>query len=96
MNKRVPESISSWRLKFDPYDIFSNEDWLAHADLTEDILQLQSFGDTDLILDVGYYQDQYRAFVVKNSDWDQPLDAFKSPSVSAMIDWVYSAISRYA
>jgi len=96
MNHLLPESFGAWRLEFDPYGISRDPEWLAHADLTEDILQLRNANHLDLVLDVGYYHDRYRVFVVENSDWDHPVDAFESTSASATIEWVYSAISRYA
>ncbi|MCD2225463.1 hypothetical protein LAX75_11550 [Listeria cossartiae] len=52
---------------------FKNGDitFLDQSDLLkEDILQVQ-YPD-DLLLDVGYYEKQYKIFVIKNLNWEEP------------------------
>lgn len=95
MNQQLSESFGAWQPEFDPYNISADHEWLSNAELTEDILQLRNL-HLDRVLDVGYYQDRYRAYVVENADWDHPIDKFESTAASAMAEWVYAAISRYA
>ncbi|EAG9432000.1 hypothetical protein DB724_02705 [Listeria monocytogenes] len=39
--------------------------------MKEDILQVQ-YPD-DLLLDVGFYGKQYKIFVIKNLNWEEPI-----------------------
>lgn len=43
--------------------------------LKEDILQVQ-YPD-DLLLDVGFYGKQYKIFVIKNLNWEEPEKAYR-------------------
>ena len=96
MNSKLPISIDVWQTDFDPYGMLENVDWLARAEKVEDILQLSHSKEANRVIDLGYYQDRYTAYVIENSNWEEPVETFKSYEIDAMTEWLYSAISRYA
>lgn len=96
MNPRLPAALNQWHVEFDPYGFANNADWLKQADKTEDILQLAHVYSDGPIIDVGFYPEQFRSFVIKNEDWANPIEVFESTSEADMENWVYSAIERYA
>ena len=93
-NSHLPKSIQDWKVTFDPYGLLVDEDWLEHAEPVEDILQLASIHRSERILDVGCYQGKYRAVVVENSNWHQPIETFQSTSPRTVAHWVYAALDR--
>lgn len=95
MNPKLPPSINHWRIAFDPYGFANNVDWLKVAEKNEDILQLAHIY-TNLIIDVGFYLNTYRSYIINNQDWCDPVEIFESISENEISSWVYSAIERYA
>ncbi|RLE31265.1 MAG: hypothetical protein DRJ61_11585 [Acidobacteria bacterium] len=95
-NSRIPESITSWIVSFDPYGFSSNENWLEEAEKVEDILQITQTSSDGLILDVGYYEKLYVAFVISNNDWENPVESIESASPIDISNRIYEWIKKYA
>ncbi len=95
-NTKLPPSIDQWRIEFDPNYIVSDENWLTTAEETEDILQLQHKFIEGLIVDVGFYVDRYKIYIVHNRAWDKPTEVFESRNTEEIMDKVYELIDKYA
>ncbi len=87
---------AAWLPDFNPYGFGQSPDWLAHANQVEDILQLRHQHYPDLLLDLGFYRDHYRAVLIQNQDWQQPLAQFQTSSVSDMQNWINQIVLDYA
>ena len=96
MNLRLPAAINQWHVEFDPYGFANQVDWLKQAERTEDILQLAHVYSDGPIIDVGFYAHVFRACVIRNGDWDDPVESFESESEGEIENWIYSALDRYA
>jgi hypothetical protein len=58
-------------------------------DLSQDLLQIQSV-QRDIIIDLGWYPDhdpngEYKIFVIKNLDWENPLITYASRSKDEIV-----------
>jgi hypothetical protein len=82
---------SDWNITFDPLflatstvDPESIEDQAKEQG--EDIIQAERAGDKKVILDLGWYGDRYRVFLVENSDWTEPRKEFDSTTLKDALD----------
>ncbi|MCH1923568.1 hypothetical protein L9G74_04380 [Shewanella sp. C32] len=94
-NSELPPAINQWQLSFDPYDFANNPAWLRHAEKCEDILQL-THKKGGLLIDVGYYGSDYRAVVIRDYNWQQPLAELTSHDVSVITQVVYQWLTQFA
>lgn len=60
--------------------------------LKEDILQVQ-YPD-DLLLDVGFYGKQYKIFVKKNLNWEEPIVVSTAADFNAMLRKLQKVINE--
>lgn len=60
--------------------------------LKEDILQVQ-YSD-DLLLDVGFYGKQYKIFVIKNLNWEEPIVVSTAADFNAMLRKLQKVINE--
>jgi hypothetical protein len=95
-NTKIPESIRSWVVSFDPYGFSSKENWLEEAEEVEDILQITHSTSEGPILDVGYYGKMFKAVVVSKNDWEQPVESIESSLPTDIATRVYEWIEKYA
>lgn len=96
LNKKISDSIDQWHVEFDLNGFVHDEHWLKNADRTEDILQLRHvFGDGP-VLDVGYYGDRYRIYLIYDMDWDHPAEVFESTDPEVVANMVYEFMDKYA
>lgn len=87
--------MRNWHATFNPYGFAASANWLACAERTEDILQLQHVRE-GLTIDVGFYDSVFRGVVIKEQDWEAPLETFQSQN-PAVFDAVLSAwMAKYA
>lgn len=96
MDTPVIAALANWRVDFDPYGLMQDLHALAQAPPVEDILQLSQQNDPSRILDLGYYQDRYRLFVIADYDWQQPLAQFEAVSAREIGDCLLEALVNYA
>lgn len=96
MNFRLPSTINQWHVEFDPYGFAHDADWLKQAERTEDILQLVHVCSDGPIIDLGFYSHSYRVHVIRNKNWECPVEVFESKSEREIENWIYSALERYA
>lgn len=95
MNPDLPSAINQWHIVFDPYGFSLKSSWLEDAEKTEDILQLAHVYDNGPVIDVGFYRNRYKVYVIKDQDWDEPIEEFESRSCDKIVQWVYHALSCY-
>jgi hypothetical protein len=70
----------SWTITYDPLSLLDEKNTSeqledAARDQGEDIIQCTS-GST--IIDLGWYYDRYRMFVVENENWTTPIRQFET------------------
>jgi hypothetical protein len=68
--------------------------YVDNLELYEDMFQA-TFGD--LCLDIGWYGETFQdgrfiVFLIKNQDWDSPLDKFETRSVTEVIEKVKTLV----
>jgi hypothetical protein len=82
----IPENCRIIRNNFSTYDPekeYSEEKNILY--LTEDLLQIE-VGNQNLLIDLGWYgeihsnQGEFKLFVIKNQDWENPLVTESSKS----------------
>ncbi|WP_246414945.1 hypothetical protein [Listeria farberi] len=59
--------------------------------LKEDILQVQY--PNDLLLDVGFYGEQYKIFVIKNLNWEEPVVVYALTDFNDMLYYLQKIIN---
>lgn len=96
MNHRLPAAINNWHVRFDPYGFAIHADWLKQAEKTEDILQLAHVYSDGPIIDVGFYSHVFRVCIIRNGNWEDPIETFESRSEGDIEYWIYLALERYA
>lgn len=83
---RIPSGCRIAKNDFTTYDPevdFTEERNLYN--LTEDLLQIE-FDYTNMIIDLGWYEDvssskgEFKIYVIKNRDWDNPIKIENSKS----------------
>lgn len=94
-NKHISDSINQWSIEYDPYGFAKEELWLEGAELTGDILQLQHIYDNGPVLDVGWYDGVYRAVVIIDKDWENPIEVIESTGTSKITKALYSWLTKY-
>lgn len=96
LNSKITSDINQWHIAHDPYGFTQNEDWLRKAEKTEDILQLQHVYAEGPILDVGWYNGIYRAVIVVEENWEEPIEKVESESENVVSDMVYKWLGQFA
>ena len=95
-NTKIPGDINQWHVDHDQNGFLKNENWLKDAYPTEDILQLSHvFGDGP-ILDVGFYTDRFKVYIIYDKDWENPREVFESSDPEVVSEKVYEFIRKYA
>ncbi|MBC1375081.1 hypothetical protein HCB45_09125 [Listeria sp. FSL L7-0091] len=59
--------------------------------MKEDILQVQY--PNDLLLDVGFYGEQYKIFVIKNLNWEEPVVVYALTDFNDMLYYLQKIIN---
>ena len=86
---------------YDPEIEFTEEKSLFY--LQEDLLQIV-FEDLDFIVDLGWYGDvlknigEFKIFIIKGSDWDNPIKIETSKSqktITQNLEMILSEINEY-
>ena len=95
-NSKISSNINQWNIEYDQNGFASDENWLVTAEKTEDILQLSHIYQQGPILDVGFYRENYKIYVIYDNDWDKPKEVFKSKTVESVTEKLYELIDKYA
>ncbi len=96
LNDNIPNEINQWHINFDHNKFFINENWLKHAYPTEDILQLSHVYEGGYIIDVGFYGEIFKIYIISDKDWDNPKEIFESSDPETVTEKVYEFIIKYA
>lgn len=84
---------------YDPINSFNKADNLKY--LNEDLLQC-SFPEEDIIIDLGWYGDiasnkgEFRIYIIKNENWEIPLNVIHSKSVVEITDLLSKILEYYS
>jgi hypothetical protein len=95
-NSKISNNINQWNIEYDQNGFVSDENWLVTAEKTEDILQLSHIYQEGPILDVGFYRENYKIYVIYENDWDKPKEVFESQKTEFIEDKLYELINKYA
>ena len=95
-NSKISSNINQWNIEYDQNGFVSDENWLISAEKTEDILQLSYIYQEGPILDVGFYTDNYKIYVIYDNDWDKPKEVFESQKTEFIEEKLYELIDKYA
>ncbi|WP_299385579.1 hypothetical protein [uncultured Lacinutrix sp.] len=95
-NSKISKNINQWHIEYDQNEFLSNENWLATAEKAEDILQLSYINKKGPILDVGFYRECYKIYVIYNNDWEKPKEVFESNKTEFIESKLYELIDKYA
>ncbi|WP_027127298.1 hypothetical protein [Gelidibacter mesophilus] len=95
-NSKISSNINQWNIEYDQNGFVSDENWLVTAEKTEDILQLSHIYQEGPILDVGFYRENYKIYVIYDNDWDKPKEVFESQKTEFIEDKLYELIDKYA
>ncbi|MCB0398701.1 MAG: hypothetical protein KDD26_03590 [Winogradskyella sp.] len=95
-NRRISSNINMWNIEYDQNGFTSNKDWLIQAEKTEDILQLSHIYEEGPILDVGFYRESYKIYVIYDNDWENPKEVFESQKMELIENKIYEWIDKYA
>ena len=87
--------MNQWDVRFDPYGFVEREDWIDVAEEVEDILQLQHVYKDGPIIDVGYYTDLFRIYVIEGQDWEHPIEVITIEDISEVSAVVYHLMDKY-
>lgn len=79
----------NWHITFDPLhlvDVKGDLDKLEGEakEQGEDIIQAKGPGGT--VLDLGWYRKLYRVVLIKNSEWDKPVETRESKTLRQAIE----------
>ena len=85
-----------WNVEYDQSGFTLNKDWLIQAEKTEGILQLSHIYEEGPILDVGFYRENYKIYVIYDNDWENPKEVFESQKTELIENKVYEWIDKYA
>jgi len=96
LNDKIPNDINKWHVNYDQNDFLKNVNWLKDAFPTEDILQLRHVYVDGPILDVGFYEDRIKIYIIYDKDWDNPKEIFESSDPEIITVKVYEFITKYA
>lgn len=95
-NSKIPRNITRWKIEYDQNGFVSDENWLVTAEKTEDILLLKHINQEGPILDVGFYRENYKIYVIYDNDWDNPNEIFVSKITESVTEKLYELIDKYA
>ncbi|WP_100616392.1 hypothetical protein [Confluentibacter citreus] len=95
-NSKISSNINQWNIEYDQNGFMLNENWLVTAEKTEDILQLSHIYEEGPILDVGFYRENYKIYVIYDNDWEKPKEVFESNKKEFIEDKFYELIDKYA
>lgn len=95
-NSKISNNINQWHIEYDQNGFVSDENWLVTAEKTEDILKLSHVYEEGPILNVGFYTDNYKIYVIYDNDWDKPNEVFESQKIEFIEDKLYELIDKYA
>ncbi len=95
-NIKIPGNINQWKIENDQNEFFSNENWLLNAKKTEDILQLSHIYQNGLILDLGFYRNNFKIYVIYDYDWENPKEVYESKEAKLVTEKLYELIDIYA
>ena len=96
LNDKVPSDINQWHVDYDQNEFLKNENWLKDAYPTEDILQLSHVYEDGPIIDVGFYVEKFKIYVIYDKDWDNPKEIFESSDPEDVTEKVYEFLNKYA
>lgn len=96
MNPKITSNINQWYIEYDQNQFITNENWLINAVKTEDILQLNHITKEGPILDVGFYVEYYKIYIIYDNDWENPKEIFESQNTKLIENKVYEWINKYA
>ncbi len=96
MNPEIGAAINQFHVEHDPYGFVEDSNWLLNAAKVENILQLGHVYGDGPIIDVGFYGEFYRAVVIRDLDWERPVEQFESDDPAEINRWLLVAIDRYA
>ncbi len=94
-NKSIQDDINKWTIISNPYGFSDSVKWLSEAEKVEDILQLEHNNTNGLILDVGFYNEEYKVFIIKDWNWEKPIECFSSKLINEVTEKVYFFINKY-
>ncbi|CAL2075574.1 conserved protein of unknown function [Tenacibaculum sp. 190524A02b] len=94
-NLKISSSINQWHIEYDPNGFIDSENWLNNAEKTEDMLQLSHVYADGPVIDVGFYGELYKIFVIYNENWEDPKEVFESKNMDLISDKVYELMDKY-
>ena len=95
MNENISASLNQWDADFDPYGFVERADWVENAEKTEDLLQLTNvYGE--LVIDVGFYTNVYKAYVVEHQNWEFPVESYETTDCSTLNAVICAWMDKYA
>lgn len=95
-NNKISANINQWHVDYDQNEFLKDENWLKDSYPTEDILQLSHIDIDGPILDVGFYRDSFKIFIIYDKDWENPKEVFESSDPDIVSNKVYEYIDKYA
>jgi hypothetical protein len=95
-NKKIFDNIKKWKIEFDSNGFEKDENWLKNAEKTEDILQLSHIYQKGTLIDVGFYNGNYKVYLISENDWENPKEIFESEKADLISEKVYEWIEKYA
>ncbi|WP_299216514.1 hypothetical protein [uncultured Dokdonia sp.] len=95
-NSKISSNINQWNIEYDQNGFVSDENWLVTAEKTEDILQLSHIYHEGPILDLGFYTENYKIYVIYDNDWDKPKEVFESKITESVTEKLDELIDKYA
>ena len=95
-NSKISSNINQWNIEYDQNRFVDNENWLVSAEKTEDILQLSNIFKENVIIDIGFYSENYKIYVIYNNDWDNPKEVFESNKTELIEYKLNKLIDKYA
>ena len=93
-NNSIPSEISNWRISFDPHSYASSETWWRELEPVEDLLQLQHTCG-EFVIDAGCYSGVYIVMVIKNYDWESPLERIVVSKAELLNETVNRLVVKY-
>jgi hypothetical protein len=96
MNKFINSNINQFDIEWDPYGFTNNDKWFLDVEKTEDILQLAHIYSEGPIIDLGWYRNTFKIHVVKNCDWDNPVEVIENRTAEDSANNIYKLIDKYS
>ena len=96
LNDKIPNNINQWHVDYGQNEFLTNKNWLKDAFPTEDILQLSHIYRDGPVLDVGFYEDRFKIYIIYDKDWENPKEVFESSNPEIVTENVYELLEKYA